>query len=140
MKTNTAQLALTLVRNYQTPPYRCTGRPGLHHGADENCPLCRSAVTPEPFTSTRDNVGGGWFCGYALDGVTTKALRAAFGAPVDTGCDDEEKGYDGLEYRFLALGGAGLTLYTRYGVWRVRGTDEGLADRFLAWLQGKLSH
>ena len=135
MKTNTAQLALALVRHYQTPPYRCTGKPGLHHGAEETCTQC--APAPEPFALTHDDIGGGWLCSYAPEVVTMQALRAAFGK-ADEGYFDEEKGYDGIEYRFRALDGSALRLYTRCGSWRVGGTDEALAESFLVWLTGKL--
>ena len=71
-----------------------------------------------------------------LDGVTLDQLLAAFGSPSRPGCD-EEKGYR-YEYRFRAADGGVVTLYDRWGTWRV-GTGPRHGDDFVAWVRAAVA-
>lgn len=58
-----------------------------------------------------------------------------FGPPPPGGYEDEEKGYDGIEWNFEdTTTGAFLTLYARFGAFRVGGECEASARAFAKWV------
>ena len=65
-------------------------------------------------------------------------LVALFGVPKD-GYVDEEKGYDGYEWVFESEDEYTVTLYSRWGSYRVGAHDSGVALDFLAWLDEQLN-
>ena len=50
---------------------------------------------------------------------------------------DEDKGYDGQEYRFVDAGGQLYNLYTRWGQWRLGGYNlqPGDVGAFVNWVR-----
>lgn len=61
------------------------------------------------------------------------AIQKVFGGVNADGYYDLESGYDGTEYTFNAGGEHPVSLYTRYGNWRVGAWSDADAHAFIAW-------
>ena len=68
------------------------------------------------------------------DNITTKQIVELFGPAPSDAYFDPENGYDGLEWKFVSESGSTVTLYARWGQWRIGGYDQDLAVEFSDWL------
>ncbi len=66
--------------------------------------------------------------------LTLSKVRQVFGKPDPDGYVDDEKGYDGNEYRFVSEIGDVVNLYSRFGNWRIGAHSPEVAERFKFWL------
>ena len=68
---------------------------------------------------------------FIVEGATPERMRELWGAPGDLGFDED--GYGDI-YRLTGPDGELLTLYTRFGVWRIGGQGLEEAERFAKYL------
>jgi hypothetical protein len=82
-----------------------------------------------------DRNGCGLMC-YVDPNPTIDQLMTVLGPP--SWGSEPDKGYD-HEYTFVGPENVTVTLYDRYGVWRVGSTCPQVAERFRGWLVGLLT-
>jgi hypothetical protein len=72
------------------------------------------------------------FCHSLTDSIVIKV----FGVPNKEAYWAPEDGYDGMEYHFVSDHGDVVSLYARWGNWRIGAHNADVADAFKAWLAG----
>ena len=83
--------------------------------------------------SPSESVNGTHLCAHVEEEVGLKVSKLF--KPSPDGYVDEEKGYEGLEYRFLDEEGQIYNLYSRWGSWRLGGYNLSHGDigKFVQW-------
>lgn len=81
------------------------------------------------------NAGSGGSLQAYVHGANSVKIKAVFGKCDPGGYEDSEKGYDGIEYAFKNVKtGEILRLYSRWGEWRVGGSNKETAEVFALWV------
>ena len=85
------------------------------------------------FYAPFEDVAGSWLAGYIEKDTAQKVIDHF--APTPAAWYDPEKGYDGIEYRFVDEKGNLFSLYARWGQWRLagRGLSHGHIGSFVSW-------